>query len=152
MIVCDKQYLRELQKRMNASRKALPHEVAETIDREIDTIEAQGDTWYGKIAISIAFRMGGKNLHRVYSSCRGFQGHLPRLGQILYGTWFDACSVNKDNRQYRTWVDPDDAIRALALAHRIAKYEVRVTAFYNNTWKIASQNVIDKWRIEHGND
>ena len=128
MIVCDRQYLRELEARMKAARKELPREVAKAIDREIEAIEAQGEPWYGTRVIQIAFKLVEcpQSFSRATTGLKGFQGNLPKLGKFLIATWYAACAVNKSNRVYRTWADPDDAIRALTLAHRISRYEHRV--------------------------
>ena len=155
MIICDRAYLRGLESRMKKARKKLPPEVADAIDREIETIEAQGDPWYGTRVITLAFHLESitkGSLFRIQASSAGFQGNLRKFRSLSYGTWFEACAVNKDTRRYRTWVDPDDAIQALYLAHRIVRYKIII----HNTRGLSSlprqgQIRIDKWRIEHGN-
>ena len=157
MIVCDRPYLQELRKRMKRARKVLQAEDAEAIDAEIAAIEAQGEPWYGTAAMVVAFRMGNRATMNRRVHCvpgrgrKGFQGNLPKLHGCYYEEWDGACSVNKDTLHYRTWTNPDDAIRALALAHRIVRYEQRITGQYHNHWKLSSQYIIDKWRNEHGN-
>ena len=148
MIVCDRSYLRELERRKKAARKAIPEEVADAIDLEIETIEAQGDAWYGVIVIGLAFRIRFVRF-RIYHRKPGFQGNLPMLPvgkPPSYATWFGACSVNKDTKGYRTWVNPDDAIEALKVSHRLHRYE-NIT---NSRRGRYAQHRIDKWRIEHG--
>lgn len=157
MIVCDSAYMRELERRMKAARKALAKEVADAIDREIETIEAQGDSWYSTVSIALAFRIDGKTLWRRIShpeKHHGFQGHLRRLPlrgnnrDPYYGSWFAACAVNKDSPKYRTWKNPEDAVKALAISHRLNRYADEANGA---RWSNA-QVRIDKWRLENGND
>ena len=133
MIVCDRAYLKELERRMKDARRKLPKEVANGIDAEIEAIEAQGDPRYSTRVISTAFRvhtrtLGYRTHPRSQSATNGkpgcdFQGHLPCLplngtnGDPICGTWFDAAAVNIDTQFYRTWRTPDELIRALELSH-----------------------------------
>ena len=147
MIVCDLAYLRELERRMKAARRELPRDVAAGMDAEIEAIEAEGDPWYSIAAIEIGFRLKRHCLKSRISNNRpnyGFQGHLRKLGKYIYATWFDAMTVNKDTQVYRTWRNPDDAIHALQIAHRIARYE--------NPNPHTSQAKLDKWRLENGDE
>ena len=150
MIVCDRQYLRKLAARMKAARKALPPEVAEAIDLEI---EARGS---GRPLVRRADNQVGVSAYidrNVRSDTQRparpgfFQGNLPKapVGKagMLYGTWFDAMAVNKDTRSYRTWANPDEAIEALWVSHRLHRYERRNPR--------SGQIRLDQWRIEHGN-
>ena len=147
MIVCDQGHLKELKSRMKAARKLLPDDVAGVIDAEIEAIEAQGDPWYSSTVIASAFRLlPAAEWGRLYKGNPAFQGHLPHLAdtRIRYGDWFAACAVNKDTLQYRTWVNPDDAIKALQVAHRLQRYS---KLDYRQ-----EQVRIDKWRLKHGTE
>ena len=144
MIVCDRAYLRELERQMKEARRELPGEVAAGIDAEIEALEAQGDPWYGTAVMEKVFRLGPRGVaKRTDKSHVMFQGHLPKWNGLLYGNWFAASSVNKDTSKYRTWVNPDDAIKALQVAHRLQRYSKR-TARYG-------QFRLDKWRLKNGN-
>ena len=147
MIVCDRAYLREeLKSRMKAARQLLPKDVAATIDAEIEAIEAQGDPWYGTRVMAVAFRLPIQSLRSRVAPSTAFQGNLRKNGPYNYGTWFDACGVNKDTRGYRTWVSPNDAIQALRIAHRIIRYEAQKLRN-----RVNSQKYIDKRRLQHVN-
>ena len=155
MIVCDAQYMRELERRMKTARKALPVEVTDAIDREIEAIERQGDPWYSLTTIGLAFQVSANTLfNRIHWGRWGFQGDLPRLplegtkSDPCCGTWFDAASVNKDARGYRPWETPDQMVAALQISHRFGRYQ---NALKYKPGQI-SQNRIDKWRIENGNE
>ena len=152
MIVCDRAYLQSLKCRMEEARELLPKEVAVGIDAEIESVEALGDPWYSLQVVAMAFRtvrMAGRvrdNPRRPKTK----QGDLPKWGDLFYGTWFDACAVNKDTRLYRTWVNPNDAIDALQISHRINRYEH--TSSYNG--QPNGQTRIDKRRShsDHRNE
>ena len=57
MIVCDRAYLRELERRMKAAKRELPRDVAKGIDAEIEAIEAQGDPDYSAMVMGVGFRL-----------------------------------------------------------------------------------------------
>ena len=160
MIICDHTYLKELERRMKRVRWMLPLEVADAIDCEIEAIEAQGDPWYSKKVMADAFRITHKTLGsrtNQYPSALGvtFQGHLPSLplrhngAALYYGTWFDAASVNKDTFMVKTWRTPDEMIVALSISHRLHRYQ---NWMKQNHGARCGQNLIDKWRIENGNE
>ena len=62
MIICDRAYLKELERRSKVARKQLPREVAAGIDAEIEAVEALGDAWYSLRVIAVAFRMSWQGL------------------------------------------------------------------------------------------
>ena len=135
---------------MQAARKALPEDVANAIDREIDAVEALENPSYSTRVITVAFRLSGNSLsNRInsYDNRQGFQGHLHKCDHtgLRYGDWFAAVSVNKDTATYRTWQDPDDAIIALKISHRLCRYDYGKLAGNN------SQIKLDRWRLEDGN-
>ena len=151
MLVCDGHYRRTLRARKQAARKALPVDVAEAIDKEIDAIEALGDPWYSTRVITVAFRLAKNSLSNRTNSHdyrQGFQGHLHKCDDIglRYGNWFTAVSVNKDTARYRSWQNPEDAIAALRISHRLCRYE------YGKPSGNDSQTKIDQWRLENGNN
>ena len=108
MIICDRAYLKELERRCKVARKQLPHEVAAGIDAEIEAVEALGDPMYSTHVMATAFHVTHTTLkHRVYDLHDSFQGHLSRFGaNTHWGDWFAACAVNKDTANYRTWAEP----------------------------------------------
>lgn len=133
---------------MKAARKLIPCEVAAGIDAEIEAIEAQGDPWYSTPVIALAFRMTHVNNRTHEHPANGFQGHLRKhedLG-LGYAGWFGACAVNKDTRRYQTWVNPDDAIEALQVSHRLNRYEASQILRPG----LNRQVRIDKWRLNNG--
>ena len=129
-VVCDAKYLATLARRLEAARK-LSSETTR-IEAEIEALEQAGDPWYSMPVIATAFNISLEMLHnRTQLRSRAFQGHMREASQVIggeylqYGTWFSACAVNKDARLYRTWVDPEDAISALAISHRIHRLEAQ---------------------------
>ena len=154
MIICDRAYLRELESRMKAARRLLPREVAAGIDAEIEAIEAQVDPKYSARTITIAFRLIGdsnsaplSNRIYIHKAKNGFQGHLRRSASGQYGTWFDAVAICKSLRAYQSWADPNDAIGALRITHRLHRY--LMWPRYHHGGKDV-QKRLDKWRLEHG--
>ena len=155
MIICDRNYLRELERRTKAIRRSLPLNVAEGIDAEIEAVEALGDPWYSVDAIATAFNVTKKGVEaRMNLKHRSFQGHLPEVeglrqghGHVRYGTWLDAAAVNKSTQRYRTWEAPDDAIKALQVSHRLHRYGSQLVGSLNTD----AQTRIDRWRLgDHG--
>ena len=129
-VVCDAKYLATLARRLKAARK-LSSETTR-IEAEIEALEQAGDPWYSMPVIATAFNISLEMLHnRTQQGSGAFQGHMRNAPQVIGGeylqgdTWFSACAVNKDTRAYRTWVDPDDAIKALAISHRIHRLEAQ---------------------------
>ena len=147
LIICDRAYFKELERRMKAARKQLPREAAAGVDAEIEAVEALGDPMYSTPVMATAFRITHTTLrHRVNDKNHSFQGHLPPFaGGAMWGDWFAACAVNKDTMGYRTWVDPNDAIKALKISHRLNRY----SSEHGNL----AQTRIDRWRLknDHGN-
>ena len=106
---------------MKAARKLLHDDVAGVIDAEIEAIEATGRSLVFDDRYCV-----GKCPHQreqplwAYPAV-SFEGthYLPRHTcpvcrtlALHYGDWLEACSVNKDTHMYRTWPNPDDAIKA----------------------------------------
>ena len=149
MIICDASYLKALRQEVKQARQALPPQVAEEIDLEIEKIKAQGGTgpWYSSPTIAKAFNLTITSVAgRARLGSHAYQGSLPKCGWYLYGDWFEACGVNKDTVKYRTWPHPKMAKEALDLAHHWERYrppQLRV---------IYAQSFLDTRRIEHGND
>ena len=152
MIICDKAYLRTLKREMKDARAQLPDEVADAIDAEIKAVEAQGDAWYGTVTIAKAFKVARVTLeNRAGLAVRGgFQGDIPRLrlnGNRMdpyYGDWLDAASVNKNTVYYRTWAGTDDIFEALAISHRLMRYQHQNGGF--------AQVRIDRYRLKYGKE
>ena len=150
MIICEVRYLKALRQEVKQARQALPSQVAEEVDLEIEEIKAQDEDgpWYSRGVMAKAFNLNWTAVkNRTTLNHDAFQGSLPRYGKYLYGDWFEACTVNKDTLKYRTWPHPDMAKEALDLAHHLERYrdsKLKGT-FY-------AQSLLDKRRSEHGND
>ena len=137
-IVCDAEYLATLARRLQEACK-LSSEATTRMEAEIEALE-QGDPWYSMPVIATAFNISLEMLHnRTDGKHKAFQGNLPTVPlsagayPLHYGTWMDACAVNKDARSYRTWVDPNDAIKALAISHRIHRLEAQAQLLIDET-------------------
>ena len=150
VIICDASYLKALRQEVKQARQALPSQVAEEIDLEIEKIKAQGGTgpWYSRPTIAKAFNVSHSTVKsRTLLGQVRYQGSLPRYAWWLYGDWFEATTVNKDTYFYRTWPHPNMAKEALDLAHHLERYRAPRKSRDNY-----AQSFLDKRRIKHGND
>ena len=146
MIVCDASYLKALRIEKKQARRKLAPEVAETIDSEIEVIKQQGGAgpWYSTATIAKAFNVSPTTIRcRLEWVRTGFQGTLSYCGVVLYGSEFQALTVNKSTCSFRTWPRPAMATEGLDLAHHLERYKSQSRR---------AQNFIDRRRIEHGND
>ena len=123
MIVADRRLMRALESGARAAFKVLDPAVAQRIEAEIAALETDPEhVMYATATIALAFGIRQTSLgNRTAYGHRGFQGHLQKVGRVRAGNLWDAISVNKSTRVYRTWAAPDDALCALQLAHRIQR-------------------------------
>ena len=121
-------------------RLILPVRKRHAVLEEIEAIRrARGDrVLYSVSTIAKAFGVVlSTEYHRANHRSLGFQGDL-LSGPVHCGTWLDAVSVNKATVHYATWADPENADRALRIAHEI----VRLLGSRGS-----GQGRLDKWQL-----